>query len=74
MTLVGLPEVTVGSDLVTMACRAGQENGLLVAEEFHLLDLPEARGCLSTVLRPRRPVAACRGVRVMAACRTIPQM
>lgn len=33
MTFVGLPEVTVGSDVVTVACRVGQENGLLGAEE-----------------------------------------
>jgi hypothetical protein len=33
----GLPDVTAGSDLVTVACRAGHENGLLVAEEYHLL-------------------------------------
>ena len=74
MTLVSLPEVTVGSDLITVACRAGYEKGLLVAEEYHLLDRPEARECLSTVFRPRRPVAVCRDVRVMSGCRVIPRM
>jgi hypothetical protein len=74
MTLVSLPEVTAGSDLITVACRAGYEKGLLVAEEYHLLDRPEARECLSTVSRPRRPVAACRDVRVMSACRAIPRI
>jgi hypothetical protein len=69
-----LAVVTMGSDLVTVACRAGYENGLLVAEEYHLPDRPEARGCLSTVLKLRRPVAACRDVRVMLVCRAIPRM
>jgi hypothetical protein len=71
---LGLPVVTVGSDLVTVACRAGHENGLLVAGEYHLLDLSEARGCLSTVSRPRRPVAVCRDARVTSACRVIPRI
>jgi hypothetical protein len=74
MMLLGFAWVTAGSDLVTVACRAGYENGLLVAEECHLLDLPEARGCLSTLSRPTRPVAACRDTCVTSACRAIPRM
>jgi hypothetical protein len=60
--------------LVTVVCRAGHEKGLLVAEEYHLLDLPEARRCLSTLSRPRRPVAACRDACVAIADRVIPRM
>ena len=33
MMWLGLPVVTEGSDLVTVACRAGRESGLLVLEE-----------------------------------------
>jgi hypothetical protein len=37
------PEVTAGRGLVTVACRAGYESGLLVDEEYHLLVRPEAQ-------------------------------
>jgi hypothetical protein len=71
MMWLGLLVVTVGSDVVTVACRAGHEDGLLVVEEYHLPDRPEARGCLSTLLRPRRPVAVCRDARVTSVCRAM---
>jgi hypothetical protein len=58
MTWLGSPEVTAGSDLVTMACCAGHENGPLVVEEYHLIDLPRSPWMSVCLVKAKK--ASCR--------------
>jgi hypothetical protein len=55
---LGLPEVTLGSDVVTVVCRAGHRDGLLVVEEYHLLDYQ----------KPVDVCLPCRGPEVQLPC------